>query len=385
MEELGGGGEEQGVLLYYRYVTIPDVPSMALFFRANCESLGLLGRVRISPSGVNVTVGGKMTSLKQHIAAVESYSLFEGTDFKLASCRRPSDDRVATECGFTTLSVRVVKELVTLCSHPLPRPLSISNAGEHLSAAEFHSVIQNAANDGFDAGTKDSKFYKGHVLLDARNIYETRIGKFQAADVDTLDPGIRQYSDLPAWIDAHSDKLQGNCILMYYFLGIPESLCHMGTPPSLPVPVRYRYRYAIGYAFGTALTVSGTVNVPEAYPTFFGHEKQKRKGFTRNPCLVSDLPLALTIPATKAAAAAANGALIDDGRGGERRAERRKQRRRQTVYFSSAPPLPSPPVTMATLKTGRIPIAGSNDRRCVCERERDRGFLCFFVSLFLLF
>ncbi|CAN6469677.1 unnamed protein product [Victoria cruziana] len=154
-----------------------------------------------------------MTHLKQHIAAVESNSLFEGTDFKLASCRRPSDHRVATECGFTTLSVRVVEELVTLCSHPLSRPPSISHAGEHLSAVEFHSVLQNA-------GKKDSKFYKGPVLLDARNVYETRIGKFQAADVDTLDPGIRQYSDLPAWIDAHSDKLEGNCILMYCTGGI---------------------------------------------------------------------------------------------------------------------------------------------------------------------
>lgn len=58
MAEKRGGDEkeEDGVLLYYRYVTIPDVSSMALFFHANCESLGLLGRVRISSSGVNVTV-----------------------------------------------------------------------------------------------------------------------------------------------------------------------------------------------------------------------------------------------------------------------------------------------------------------------------------------
>ncbi|KAF3776465.1 hypothetical protein EJ110_NYTH48206 [Nymphaea thermarum] len=105
------------------------------------------------------------------------------------------------------------------------------------------------------------------------------------------------------------------------------------------------------------------------YDTGTGTEKQKRKGFARNPCLVSDLPLSLTIPATKAAAAAANGALTLDGRGGERRPERQKQRRRQTVYFSSPPPLPSPPVTMATWKTGRIPIAGSNDRRCIIDKR----------------
>lgn len=52
------------------------------------------------------------------------------------------------------------------------------------------------------------------VLLDARNLYETRIGKFQTQNVETLDPEIRQYSDLPAWIDENTELLRGNNILM---------------------------------------------------------------------------------------------------------------------------------------------------------------------------
>lgn len=55
---------------------------------------------------------------------------------------------------------------------------------------------------------------KGLVLLDARNLYETRIGKFHAPDVKTLDPAVRQYSDLPSWIDNNSEHLRGNNILM---------------------------------------------------------------------------------------------------------------------------------------------------------------------------
>ena len=52
------------------------------------------------------------------------------------------------------------------------------------------------------------------VLLDARNLYETRIGKFHAPSVETLDPGIRQYSDLPSWIDDNSEQLRGKHVLM---------------------------------------------------------------------------------------------------------------------------------------------------------------------------
>lgn len=52
------------------------------------------------------------------------------------------------------------------------------------------------------------------VLLDARNLYETRIGKFQSPSVETLNPSIRQYSDLPSWIDDNSEKLRGKNVLM---------------------------------------------------------------------------------------------------------------------------------------------------------------------------
>ncbi|KAL0288557.1 UNVERIFIED_CONTAM: Folate transporter 1, chloroplastic [Sesamum calycinum] len=48
----------------------------------------------------------------------------------------------------------------------------------------------------------------------ARNLYETRIGKLDAPDVKTLDPEIRQYSDLPSWIDNNTEQLRGNSILM---------------------------------------------------------------------------------------------------------------------------------------------------------------------------
>ncbi|PON69636.1 Serine hydrolase FSH [Parasponia andersonii] len=209
--------EEDGILLYYKYTQIPDVEELLAFYSSNCNSLHLLGRVRLSPLGVNVTVGGKLCSLKKHIAAVESNPLFHGTDFKLATCPPPSNNRVAQECGFTSLSIRIVKDLVTLHSNPMLKPPEISDAGKHLSALEFHSLLQNA---GQSLDNESPTQNKQLVLLDARNVYETRIGKFHAPNVETLDPGIRQYSDLPLWIDDNSDCLRGKCVLMYCTGGI---------------------------------------------------------------------------------------------------------------------------------------------------------------------
>ncbi|XP_020242439.1 rhodanese-like domain-containing protein 6 isoform X1 [Asparagus officinalis] len=210
--------EPDGVLLYYKYAPVPDVAALVRFYESNCRSLGLLGRVRVAPDGVNVTVGGKMPALEKHIEALRSDSLFEGTDFKLASCDGPSNERIARECGFTDLSVRVVKELVTFRSDPLLKPPEISHAGKHLSATEFHSVLQDAAGKVSDSQASTQE--KQLLLLDARNLYETRIGKFQNPDVETLDPEIRQYSDLPSWIDEHAEQLQGKNVLMYCTGGI---------------------------------------------------------------------------------------------------------------------------------------------------------------------
>eukprot|EP01018_Ginkgo_biloba_P025676 Gb_11083 [translate_table: standard] len=226
--------EEQGVLLYYKYVTIPDPATVVDWFRNDCTALGLLGRVRVASNGINVTVGGKMASLEKHIAAVDLDPLFKGCDFKLAPCQHTIDQRIAKECGFTSLSVRVVKEVVTLGFHPLLKSPSIADAGKHLSANEFHSVLQMAEEKSHEDSilkgslmdisleSKPGDCNHGRlVLLDARNSYETSIGKFlPPKGVDILDPKIRQYSDLPAWIDMHSDQLRGNCILMYCTGGV---------------------------------------------------------------------------------------------------------------------------------------------------------------------
>ncbi|KAJ1383511.1 Serine hydrolase FSH [Sesbania bispinosa] len=206
------GIDQYGVLLYYKYAEIPNLDDLSTFYHSNCSSLGLLGRVRLSSHGVNVTVGGNLSSLERHIEAVKANnSLFEGTDFKLATCHQPLNDQVAKECGFTSLSIRIVEELVTLSSHPLLKSPQISNAGRHLSALEFHSSIQHANKESPENSL---------VLLDARNLYETRIGKFQAPNVETLDPQVRQYSDFSSWIDDNGEQLKGKNILMYCTGGI---------------------------------------------------------------------------------------------------------------------------------------------------------------------
>ncbi|GMH10417.1 hypothetical protein Nepgr_012258 [Nepenthes gracilis] len=244
--------QNHGVLLYYKYTSpIENLDELFNFYESNCSSLGLLGRVRLSPQGVNVTVGGRLSSLERHIEAVKEYSSFEGTDFKLAACKKPLNDKVAEECGFTSLSIRIVKELVTLSSNALSITPLVSNAGRHLSATEFHSILRGAGKLlEKESGTDGKKL----VLLDARNLYETRIGKFEAPNVQTLDPSIRQYSDLPTWINENVEQLRGNCVLMYCTGGIR---CEMASA----------YIRSKGIGFGNVFQLYGGIQrYMEQYP-----------------------------------------------------------------------------------------------------------------------
>jgi hypothetical protein len=96
------------------------------------------------------------------------------------------------------------------CESAEGKPLEDSNLkGLHLDISLELLALQSECEFG------DNQRHGKVVLLDARNTYETRIGKFLLPKgVQTLEPNIRQYSDLPAWIDRHADELRGNHILM---------------------------------------------------------------------------------------------------------------------------------------------------------------------------
>ncbi|GJP61128.1 hypothetical protein CLOP_g18329 [Closterium sp. NIES-67] len=263
--------EGYGVLLYYQYVDVPDDMAAADWMRRICEEQGLLGRVRVSKQGFNVTVAGSTTALHKHISSLSHHpsGWFAQTDFKLEPCDWPPEPRIARECKVDSLSVRVVKELVTLC------PVDLSLTGDHLSPAEFHRCMvegRRGENQGEDwrgsteqgeraeedigekggkrecgGGGGDGKVGeegvqesggqrgkgaaggesqggpvpRGMVVLDTRNVYETRIGRFVPPEgVAFIDPCIRQFSDLPAWVDRHEEELKNKTVLMYCTGGV---------------------------------------------------------------------------------------------------------------------------------------------------------------------
>jgi predicted sulfurtransferase len=102
------------------------------------------------------------------------------------------------------------KELVTLGRAAGGLKDLAALAARRAPPEEFHALLAEAASGDGPAT----------VLVDARNLYETRIGRFEARGAVRLDPHTRQFSDLPEWVDAHAEELRGRRILMYCTGGV---------------------------------------------------------------------------------------------------------------------------------------------------------------------
>eukprot|EP00850_Spirogloea_muscicola_P003766 SM000015S01266 [mRNA] locus=s15:899694:903077:+ [translate_table: standard] len=193
------------------YVALPEPAAVAEWMAALCAAGGLVGRVRVAHEGVNVTVGGALCDLEAHAESVSAHPLLAGTDFKFGLCltgdsRRSGGDSGNARSDFADLSVRIVKEIVTL--GPAGRAAVSASAGavpgRHVSPQELHGLLDSTADPGSSP--------------------VSCIGRFtpppRAGAPRVLVPAIRQFSELPAWIDANARHLRGKLIVMYCTGGV---------------------------------------------------------------------------------------------------------------------------------------------------------------------
>jgi predicted sulfurtransferase len=83
-----------------------------------------------------------------------------------------------------------------------PAIITAKNGGIHLTPEQTHNLLKNAPQD--------------LIIFDARNNYESRIGSFENA----LKPDIKNFRDLPEYIDNNLDLFKDKEVLMYCTGGI---------------------------------------------------------------------------------------------------------------------------------------------------------------------
>ena len=189
-------GELQKIVLFYGFAPVADPAALRLWQETLCQTLNLKGRIIISPHGINGTLGGAMTDVKNYVKATKQYPGFKKIDFKWSD---------GTGDEFPRLNVKVRPELVAF---GVPDEITVDingvvGGGKHLKPTEVNRLVTERGDDV--------------VFFDGRNGYEAKIGKFKNAVV----PDVNTSHDFVREIDSGKyDHLKERPIVTYCTGGI---------------------------------------------------------------------------------------------------------------------------------------------------------------------
>jgi predicted sulfurtransferase len=198
------------LLLFYQYVEPtwddPTYKVVQEHIHALATSLGITGRMRVAKEGLNCTLSGTPSTIRQFCEQLRVWKPreFHDTEFKLTH-------HLVAQHRFPSLKIIPVSELVHYGLEGSKAPPIQLYSGTHLEPEEYHQKL----------GEPNT------VVIDVRNHYEASIGHFQIPKDQEqsstfLDPKMRKSTEFPVWLDQEStkDHLKGKQVLMYCTGGI---------------------------------------------------------------------------------------------------------------------------------------------------------------------
>ena len=161
------------VISFYKYVKIEDPESLAKDHLNWCMQNNIKGKVYLANEGINGSVFGDNQTTARYKNQLKSYKIFEDIWFK-----ETATDKIA----FSKMHVRVKQEIV--------------NSG--LMKTKLKNTAPKLTPDQLLKFYEDKKDF---VIVDARNWYESKIGKFKNA----ITPQITHFREWPKVVDSLND------------------------------------------------------------------------------------------------------------------------------------------------------------------------------------
>jgi predicted sulfurtransferase len=194
-------------LLYYQYVSILELESLREAQEAFCVGRGLRGRIRISPEGLNGTLDGTQDAIDAYIQLLDEDKALSPTPIHWKLGKTSESLRFQGP-----ISVKICKEVVSLdLDESTEASLASTEPGCHLSPNEWHAALSRAVELRDD----------DTVLIDVRNMYETRIGYFECdPTISKLDPCSRKFSDFSKFVQDNAENLHSKKVYMYCTGGV---------------------------------------------------------------------------------------------------------------------------------------------------------------------
>lgn len=169
------------VLLYYKYVNLDDPQEVLTWQKELTNTLNLKGRILVADEGINGTLAGLENDADEYITQTMARPEFADMEWKVSY----SDNQI-----FPKMKVKYRPEIVTLGIKKTGKDVSLDNKAFYIEPEELLNLYE-----------KDEDF----LILDARNFYEAKIGKFKNAITPPID-SFRKFPAFAKTIEKYKDR-----------------------------------------------------------------------------------------------------------------------------------------------------------------------------------
>ncbi len=174
------------VILFYKFADLKNPEEFVKEHLKFCKELGILGRVLVSHEGINGSVTGTDWQIDRYKENLRSDKRFTDITFK---------EEEIIEKPFTKMKVKFRKEIVTF-----GEKVDLGRKGDYIAPEKLKEMYDNKEE---------------FIILDARNDYEYKIGRFKNA----IHLGIKNFRDFPSALE-RIENLKDKKIVTYCTGGI---------------------------------------------------------------------------------------------------------------------------------------------------------------------
>ena len=174
------------ILLFYKFIPIKNPDKLRNTHLKFCKDLGLLGKVLIASEGINGSISGTKKQVDVYKKELRNNPLFSDIEFK---------EENSLHHPFNKMEIKLKNEIIRL-----DKKVDMRKKGKYITPKDFLSLYKKKEDV---------------IILDARNEYESRVGKFKRAITSKID-SFREFPDFIDSLNIEKDK----AIVMYCTGGI---------------------------------------------------------------------------------------------------------------------------------------------------------------------
>ena len=178
----------------YKFVSLDDPAQWRESIRLRAQACALKGTVLLAGEGINLFLAGNTDSLRGFVGWLRGHREFSDLDAK---------ESWSIDEPFRRLIVKVKAEIIRM-NCPTIRPQT-----QRAPAVDAPTLAR-----WLDAGHDDTG--RPVVMLDTRNAFEVRHGRFRGA----LDWDLSRFSDFPQALQRRRSELDGKTVVSYCTGGI---------------------------------------------------------------------------------------------------------------------------------------------------------------------